>query len=250
MRKLMLLAAAVALVVAVPAIADTKFGQTTQTVDSKVTPSKAGTVKKPRGASLYVKTATKNDDGSQPPVVSKAVITFPKEFSFNGKAFPFCTKGQLNDQGMLTACVKKGAQVGSGSSVGQLGAAKPPFKIVAINGPGGNKVELYIQGAPVNKALEGTLSGKNGQARKLTVPIPPEIQQAVPGTFASIAEFVTTVKKSIKVKGKTVNYFETTGCPKNKKWTVSGEFTVNSAAPASAGAPAKLTDKVDVPCTV
>jgi hypothetical protein len=245
----MLLAAAVALVVAVPAIADTKFGSTTQTVQSKVSPSKAGTVAKPKGASLFVRTATKNDDGSQPPVTSKAVITFPKEFEFNGKAFPSCTKAQLNDQGMLSQCIAKGAQVGTGSSTGQLGTAKPVFKIVAINGPGGNKIELYIQGAPVNKALEGTLAGSKGKVKKLTVPIPPEIQQAVPGTFASIADFSTTVKKSIKVKGKTVNYFETTGCPKNKKWTVSGEFTVNPAAPSSAGAPSKLRDKVDVACT-
>src|SRR3954451_5276947 len=222
MRKLMLLSAAVALVVAVPAIADTKFGQTTQTVQSKVTPSKAGTTAKPKGASLFVRVATKNDDGSQPPVLSKTVLTFPKEWQFNGKAFPFCTKSQLNDQGMLAQCISKGAQVGTGSSTGQLGTAKPVFKIVAINGPGGNKIELYIQGPPVNKALEGTLSGAKGKPKKLTVPIPPEIQQAVPGTFASIAEFSTTVKKSIKVKGKTVNYFETTGCPKNKKWTVSG----------------------------
>jgi hypothetical protein len=249
MRKLMLLGGVAALVVAVPAIADTKFGQTTQTVQSKVTPSKAGTVAAPKGAQLYVRTATKNDDGSQPPVVSKAVITFPKEFEFNGKAFPFCTKGQLNDQGMLTSCQSKGAQVGTGTSQGQLGTTKVPFTIVAINGPGGNKIELFIKGAPVNKALEGTLSGGKGKVKKLTVPIPPEIQQAVPGTFASIADFTTTVKKSIKKAGKTVNYFETTGCPANKKWTVSGEFTVNSAAPSSAGAPAKLTDKIDVPCT-
>jgi hypothetical protein len=249
MRKLMLLSAAVALVVAVPAIADTKFGQTTQTVQSKVTPSKAGTAKKPKAAQLFVRTATKNDDGSQPPVISKAVITFPKEFYFDGKSFPSCSKGQLNDQGMLQQCIAKGAQVGTGTSTGQLGAAKPTFKIVAINGPGGNKIELYIQGAPVNKALEGTLSGKNGQVRKLTVPIPPEIQQAVPGTFASIADFTTTVKKSIKKAGKTANYFSTAGCPKNKKWTVSGEFFVNSAAPSSAGAPAKMTDKVDIPCS-
>jgi hypothetical protein len=114
---------------------------------------------------------------------------------------------------------------------------------------GGNKISLYLKGFPVDKALEGTVSCSKGKAKKITIILPKEIVQSSAG-FASLTDlFVTIKKKSIKKSGKTTNLFETTGCPTSKKWPVRGDFYVFPDAPSSAGAPAKIFDTVNVPCT-
>lgn len=252
MRKFALLAvAALTVAVAVPAWADMKFGKTTQFVKAK-SPKKAGTKSKPRSSSLFLHVGAFNDDKTQTPVVEKAVISLPKEFEFNLKAFPSCSKATL-DNGQTQAvksCTKKDADIGTGSAKGQLGLAALEFKVFAFNGGGGNKIELYLEGDPLNKAVEGTLSGKKGKAKTLTILVPGEIQQAVPNSFASLTELMATInKKSVRKSGKTTNLFETTGCPSNKKWRIKGDFFINQDAPASAGAPEKIFDQVDVPCT-
>src|SRR5215207_6680638 len=197
MRKFTLLFAAliVAGVAAIPAFAATT----------------ASTVKKPAGTSLFTQVTTTNDDGTQPPPARTTILTYGKEFEFYGENFPKCSKALLDAQGP-TACAK-GSQVGTGSSDALLGAAPiKNIKVTAFNG-GKRKIELYV-GAPLQKTIEGVQKGGKGKPKTLTFSVPKEAINPVGNTFSSITRFGATIKATGKVSGKTVNFVESTGCPK------------------------------------
>ena len=230
MRKFALLAAAmiVAGVAAIPAFAAT----TTSTVTGKITPTKGGTAKAPVGHTIFTQVATTNDDGSQPPPVKTTILTYSKEFVFNGKAMAAagltCSKALLDAQGP-TAC-KPASKVGTGSSDALIGgdpntkpALQKDIKVTAFNGPGGNKLELYV-GAPLQKTIEGKLTGKTGGPQTLTFDVPDEAINPAGAVISSITRFGATIKAAVKIKGKTVNYVTTTGCPKNKILPLKATF--------------------------
>src|SRR4051794_2818764 len=116
MRKFALLAAA--MIVAGGAAIPASPAPTTRAGTGEITPTKGGTTKAPVGHTIFTQVSTTNDDGSQPPPVKTTILTYSKEFVFNGKAMASdgltCSKGLLDAQGP-TAC-KKGSQVGTGSS--------------------------------------------------------------------------------------------------------------------------------------
>ena len=233
MRKPLIALLAGALTLGLASIASGQTAATTtQEVEASISPSKTGTKAKPKAISLRVRTATSNSDGSQPPVVSQADIQFPKELKFNGRSFPTCTQAALNRTKDPSKC-PKGSIVGKGSAKGQLGATEVNLTVTAVNGPAGKKIELFVEatGLGIQSAIEGTLTRGN----LLKVPIPEELQQPAPGTFASLTEFITTVKAKGKDKnGKTVNYVESTGCD-GDSLPVSGTFTLrNGGAPLTA----------------
>jgi hypothetical protein len=209
MRKFTLLIAAliVAGVAAIPAFAAT----TTSTVTGTISPSKAGTAKKPVGEKLFTQVTTTNDDGSQPPPVRTTILTYGKQFEFYGENFPKCSKALLDAQGP-TVC-PKGSQVGTGSSDALLGAAPiKNIKVTAFNG-GKGKIELYV-GAPLQKTIEGVQKGAKGKPKTLTFDVPKEAINPVGNTYSSITRFGATIFAKGKKSGKTVNYIETTGCQK------------------------------------
>ena len=225
MRTFVLLASAcaLALAAAIPAFAVT----TSNGVTGKISPSKGGSKKKPVGHTLFTEVRTTNDDGSQPPPVRTTILTYGKEFDFNGKAFKSCSKKLLDAMGP-TAC-PKGSQVGTGSSDALLGTQKlSDIEVTAFNGPGGNKLELYV-GSPLQKTIEGVLKGRKGKTKTITFSVPKEAINPVGNTFSSIIRFgatlkaTTTVKKTTRTKSgkkkttKTkVPYIQTSGCTKKK----------------------------------
>jgi hypothetical protein len=225
MRKSTLLPAAliVAGLAAIPAFAAT----TTSTVTGTITPSKSGTVKKPVGVKLFTQVTTTNDDGTQPPPVRTTFLTYGKEIDFNGRDFPVCSKALLDAQGP-TAC-PKGSQVGTGSSDALLGSAPiKNIKVTAFNGGANSsntagKIELYV-GSPLQKTIEGVEKGGAGKVKTLTFDVPKEAINPVGATYSSITRFGATISATGKKGGKTVNYAQTTGCPKGgialtAKWT-------------------------------
>lgn len=246
MRKFALLA--VASMLALGVAAAVAYAATVQTVEGKVTPSKAGTPKKPKGASLTVTPSTKNEDGSQPPVIKQAVLKFPKEWVFYGAGFPQCSKETLEASG--PAGCKSGSKVGSGKATAQVGTTEIPATITAFNGPGGNKIELFTVAGDIQRSLEGTLKGKKcpplpvkGAPKTaicgpttLTVPLPADIQNPVGNTFSSLTKFSVTIKavtpalkSPTALKGKKIPFFQTTGCPSGG-WKIEGTFTPGTAA--------------------
>jgi hypothetical protein len=231
MRKLALTAAALAAVaVAVPVALAVDVDQGLQI---GVTPSKGGTPTHPKIVKLTVTTTTKPKD--QTPFATKqAVIYFDKHFRFTPKPFKSCSKATLDASGP-TAC-SPASKIGGGSAQGTALGQTENLTVTAFNGPGGNKVELYVQGtAPlaINSTIEGTLKNASGQyGKKLVVPIPANLQQPLNGVYATLTKFQTTVYKTKTVNGKKVGYVSTTGC--KRKWFFKGDFVFTDGSTANA----------------
>ena len=249
MRKFTLLFAAliVAGVAAIPAFAAT----TTSTVSGTIKPSKAGTVKKPAGTSLFTQVTTTNDDGTQPPPARTTVLTYGKEFEFYGENFPKCSKALLDAQGP-TVC-PKGSQVGTGSSDALLGAAPiKNIKVTAFNG-GKRKIELYV-GAPLQKTIEGVQKGGKGKPKTLTFSVPKEAINPVGNTYSSITRFGATIVAKGKKNGKTINYVETTGCPSggikvDSKWIFATKAEFPTMPDSLLSSTPTQTDSKKIKCT-
>jgi len=231
-RGLAMLAMAVAAVFGFSAVAQATTLKGTLTI--KLSPGGAGTSKKPKGQTLNYRIQLGTDDGTSPPTTKDTTVSFGKGIRFNASKFPSCTLETLNSKGP-SGCAK-GSKVGTGSATALVGGSPgepaptttETLKVTAFNGPGGKKYLLYLDGdspAVIKQAIEGTLQTAPGDfGYSLTVIIPPNLQQPVPGLFAPLVDFSvktggtltktkTVRKKGKKVKVKTkINYIETIGC--------------------------------------
>jgi hypothetical protein len=240
---------------------------TVSTLDLKLSSSKAGKKKKPRGVKLNFHLTLGTDDGTSPPTTKETIVSFGKGIKFNASKFPSCSQNTLNSKGPK-GC-PKGSKIGTGSAVALVGGSPgepapsttETLKVTAFNGPGGKKYELYLQGdspAAISQAIEGKLTKASGDyGYQLDVLIPPELQQPVPGLFAPLVDFKVktggtyTKTKTVKKHGKKVkvktkyNYIETTACPKGssgKAWPFNAALTFAND-PSTINAPTTQTCK-------
>jgi hypothetical protein len=200
---------------------------TVSTLDLKLSPSKAGTKKKPKGVKLNFHLTLGTDDGTSPPTTKETIVSFGKGIKFNSNLFPACTLEVLNGKGP-SGC-PKGSKVGTGSATalvgGSPGEPKPTtteaLKITAFNGPQGKSLLLYLDGdspANIKQAITGTLKKSSSPfAYELDVTIPANLQQPLPGLYAPLVKFTVntgaTLKKKKGKKTIKINYIETTSCP-------------------------------------
>ena len=215
-------------------------------LDLSLSPSKAGTKKKPRAAKLNFAFTLGTDDGTSPATAKEVVVSFGKGIRFNSARFPSCTLAILNTKGPK-AC-PKGSKVGTGSAVALVGGTpgEPPpsttetLKITTFNGPKGKTYLLFLDGdspAPIKQALVGKLSRAGGAyGYKLDVTIPANLQQPITGVFAPLVDFkiktgaTYTKTRTVTRKGKRTrvrtryNYIETYACPA-RSWPFRAALT-------------------------
>ncbi|MEV4422823.1 hypothetical protein AB0L40_23015 [Patulibacter sp. NPDC049589] len=220
------LAAALSLAAVAPSFAQAPEAVTTVTVKPGVSPSKAGTKKKPKSVKLSFNATwkTSGPDGENKPIVQKVVIDFPKGSLYLGGKFPSCTQAKLEEDLPSKVCPK--AIVGKGTGDAWADTAKTKPKFTLVNG-GASKVFLYtelVNPAVVNLPVPGTVKkgGKYGGYR-LTLTVPEELQ-VVAGTPISL------ISANIKTTAK--NWIATTSCPKDKKWPFQVTSSQNTTADA------------------
>ena len=142
MRKVALLVTALAVacfgVVGVSSAINGKAG-----LKMKVTPSKAGTKKSPKNITLFTDVITEPAADDQPFATKTTVVHFDKNLVFGGSALPSCSQTQVQYDD--TKC-PKGSKVGTGAATGKALGQTENLKVVAFNGPGGNKIELHVTG--------------------------------------------------------------------------------------------------------
>jgi hypothetical protein len=188
------------------------------TATTKITPSKAGTKKKPK--SVKITTFIKNNvEGTTAKTIE---IDFPKTVKISGKGLTACKLSAIQTGGP-SACPAK-SKAGTGLSHAVVGPDRVPlnFDVTAFVG-GNNLVIFYIkqQGGTVSKALQGKISKASGKyAQKLVITIPPDLQQPAPGLYAALTDLTSTL--SLK-KGKHA-LITTVGC-KKKKHTFGNKLT-------------------------
>jgi hypothetical protein len=229
-------AAAIALGAAGVAYAQNPAGSITGS--ASVSPTKAGTKKKPKNEKFTLKVT--NDSASKT-TASSIKITFPSTLKLSTKGLTQCTKSDeaiIND-GPAKAC--KGAIAGKGSANAVVGPTQPnpvPLKFAVTPIVGKNQLLFYLaaQGAITNKyVLHGKISGKT-----LTIAITPDVQQPVPGLYSALVDLTSTL--SVK-KGK--NYLiSSTGCSGGKhKIPVTVGYVANPTPPTAPSASTTLEAK-------
>jgi len=164
-------------------------------ITATVSPNSHGTKKKPKKTKLVVKLSTTPDVNEAPSPATKAVVHLGNELTFNGKALKTCSAAKITADD--TSC-PKGSKVGSGFAHGNVrGVGGEDLTVKAFNGPGGNKLELLLDGSSpltIHEVIEGVLSSDVAPyGKKLTVNIPADLQEPVPGAKVELLEFDTTI---------------------------------------------------------
>lgn len=202
------------------------------TISGSVTPKAHGTKKKPKKTKLVVKLSTTPNPNEPASPVTLSVVHLGNELAFNPKAFKTCSADKVRTNN--TAC-PKGSKVGSGLARGSVrNVASEDLKVTAYNGPGGKKLELLLD-APgpveIHQVIEGTLSKDSAPyGYKLTVPIPPSLQEVAPGALVELLEFDTTIN-AITGKGKKP-YVGIASC-KDKKISLGVDYTYQDGSQKS-----------------
>ena len=201
MRRIPLLAIVVGAASLIPASSAFAINST-QLFKASVSPSKAGTKKKPVAVTLKTRPyfADIKPDAAKPFATRYSNVYYDKNLVFNGKKFPSC-KGPVLLTSGGSAC-PAGSKVGKGTAAGEALGLVQHLTVDIYNGPGGNKVELLVRGSTplvINSVIEGTLTKGTGKyGWHLKVPVPDDLQQPAPGVIASLTDFDTTIKATYK----------------------------------------------------
>jgi hypothetical protein len=194
MRKLTLMAAAAA-VTALCVVGIAQAVTPTTAMKASVSPTKKGTKSKPKNVKLNVELITQPTPGEPAFATRSTVVHFDKNLKFGSKYLKSCSSSQV--QADDTKC-PKGSKVGSGSATGSALGLTENLTVTAYNGPGGNKLELLVDGQSplqIHSVIEGKLQKDTGlYGQKLVVAIPDNLQQPAPGAYATLTDFKTSVK--------------------------------------------------------
>jgi hypothetical protein len=222
LRKYLIVAVAALTTVAVAATAS--IAQT-PAASMKVTiaPKKAGTKKKPKNSSIHL--TIKNNDPNR--TLSKLTVTSPKTFKLSGKGLTTCKEADLVSGGP-DAC-PKASILGKGTAnalLGVNGASPTPlhFDVTPIL-VGKDRIDFNLNTA----AIGNLIAPAKIKGRKLTITVPDQAQQPLPGTYAGLVDIDTTLKAK---KGK--HYLgSTVGCKKKKHaFSTLLTFINNGVSPA------------------
>jgi len=238
-----LLAASVA--VAAPVLAQSSGSNTSNTVLTtkvSVSPSKAGTKKKPRGVKLTFSAHWETGADVDKPVVQTADVLFPKGSLYNGAKYAKCAQSVM-ERGSVSDCPPKSI-MGTGSGTAYADTVLTTPKITVVNG-GGSKVFLFTvltNPARVAKPVPGTITKMSGKwAYKLHLVVPQSLQ-----VVAGVPIALRDIKIVSGGKSYAKDWLATTACSGGKY-----PFQLTTGfAPDSAGAPVgEATYAGSTPCS-
>jgi hypothetical protein len=234
LRKSVIVGLALAVALAGAAVVQAT-GVVTQNLKVVVSPSKAGTTKKPKPVTLKLHLYSATSDGSKPPASNKVVIYLARGLLFNGAKFKSCSLATLNSTGP-SACPAQ-SKVGGGTATGNISPGQDEqLSVTLFNGPKGKALEIYVQGtspAAIAAAFESKLSTIKGgpYGYKLTSTVPQNLYEPAPGLFTPLTDFNVAVHATTRVKGKQYGLVATTSCPKTRKWPFKATYNyANSPA--------------------
>jgi hypothetical protein len=223
-------------VLAVAGVAIAQYALPQVTLTGTITPTKGGTKKKPKNATL---TATFNVNKESRSTVSRITYLLPKNAKVSGKGFRFCPASQINNNG-VGSC-PKGSQVGTGSATALLGPQQTPIQFsIKVFAGSANEIALALSGSVPAPAFRGIISNAGGSfGQKITVDVPATVQQPIKGLYSYITS-VTAKLGGVKgstgkgKKKKTTYFVAVTGCPSGDKshhYGVNLDLTANPNPP-------------------
>ncbi len=247
MRKPLIAVLTGALVLAFAAVA---FAQVTNTysVTASLSPTKAGTTKKPVPIGLKFNYQV-GEQNNQRPAVEIAYSIQIDGIKSNGGLFAKCTAAQINAAGSDASCAS-GAKVGSGNVENIAGATNNPsdksqqchLDLTEYNG-GKGLLTLYLSGGPptcplsVSVAIQARFI-KNAKGEAIKFAVPNSLGHPIANFDNSVVQTTTSLSKRV-AKGH--GYLESVGGCKGGKRLVSVTFTPETGSPTTSTTNAKCT---------
>jgi hypothetical protein len=253
-RRVPLIALVVALGLAGTAYAAT-FVTNKYVVSAKGSPLKSGTKAHPKPAGLTIGyTVTTNPPGERPNVVQSLLISIAGVRAQTND-FPTCSTSRLNNSAQGPKTCPKGSLVGTGYLISEIGLASSQsgqqltcrVEVRIYNG-GGNSLSYYVYEIPNRQgecpSTQGALAFSThlkevGTTLVQTLNVPAEFRHPEnnSGLDASVIKSsVSLPVKTRKIKGKTVGFGETIGCPANHRRHISIKFTLENGTSHTATA--------------
>jgi hypothetical protein len=197
-----------------PTVAQTPV--TEVTVDSKVSPNRAGTKANPQGVTLSGTIRWKSQEGIEPPIITAFDIFIAKGGLYNGAKYPKCSQAVANRNGPQ-ACPKKSI-MGSATGVALADQEITRPKVTFING-GARNICFYTvltNPARVETCVPGKITKLRGNRKwgyRVQIRVP-EVLQVVAGVPIALRE----IKFKAGGRRYAKDWIATTSCPKNRKW--------------------------------
>lgn len=219
---------------AVLAVATAAGARTLVDISGSATPPINAFTLTPQALSLTLDVRFASDvAGELPGTVKKAVVYFPHGPRVNGRLFPSCDPARLRRmRGAARAC-PSGSRIGGGFALGtspQFSGVKERAKVDLYNGRGGRSIVFSIRGSnPV--LVTGVFSAPFVALRggrwgyRLTLDVPPGLQELAPDIFVSLLDFKVTTGASVRVGGHRYGYIEALACPVGALVPVRGVFS-------------------------
>jgi hypothetical protein len=217
LKKYLVAALAITMMAAVAAVAVAQYQVPVLSFDASVTPTDAGTKKKPKASKIRVKLAIPKEARV---TADQIVFNLPRDVRVSGKGFAFCPSTELDSTKNPSKC-PKGSKVGTGTASAAFGPNLSPINFnVTLFAGSPNELGIWLQSTtlPIAKALRGVVSrAGTPYYQKLTIDIPPELQKQL-GAYVYLTGLQTTIGATNGKKGsKRRNLITTVGCPSDKK---------------------------------
>jgi hypothetical protein len=241
LRKLLTGAVVASASLAVAAGAIAQSPEATFTAD--VSPSKAGTTKRPKNTTLGFGVTLDKPNTT----VEFIELKLPRGLKLSGKGLRRCSVDTLAAQG--PAGCPSGSKAGpTGTATADLGPEGPSQSELHFNvSPfvlNSNTFVFYVASeSGTGIAVQSPITGKiTDKGRKLRIRIPQELRQPVPGVDASL----TSLNQSFSGKRGDNYIVSSTGC-KNRKHKFTGKLTFSARAD-NAPVPAPVSLKTSASC--
>ncbi len=232
--------------------------QSVQKFSAKVSPSKAGTKKKPRAVSLsanpYFDTNAPDLDNEVQFATVNANVFFPKGGVYNAKYFPSCAPATVFQDEKRCP---KGSRLGTGDGFGKGLGLDESVKGQFFNLPGGKGTTLLVTGESpliIREIVPATLKTLSDPdySYKLSFTVPRNLQSPAPGVIATVMRFNSSFPAQYVTKGKgkrkkKIPLLASTSCPASKQWKF--KYVADYTTTFDGAIESTQTIETAVPCT-
>jgi hypothetical protein len=225
MRKFLIPAMGALALVAVevvPSIA--QDSPTTVTSTTIVSPSKAGTKKKPQGVKLTYKATYTTAGDVEHPIITGGTVLIPKGGLYNGGKYPKCSAATLSHGGPSGCPPHSIMGKGTGDAHADTVITHPA--ITVVNG-GAKNIWFWTvlqNPARVQAIVPATIAKQSGKwAYKVTFKVPTSLQ-----IVAGIPITLDSLNVTLGGKSWAKDWLATTSCPASKKWPYQSSFDLSS----------------------
>ena len=240
MRKSLAALVAVPTVLVMATVAFAQNPAPTIDVTATVSPTKAGTKKKPKSEKVSLQIDNSRESKTS---ASKIEISFPKTLKLSTKGLKTCSVAKLDSQGKASCPRGSAAGVGTADALVNPQSDNPAslkFNVTTFVA-GKNLLAFYLEqqgnDSGVQQALPAkitTVKGSKVFGQKITISIPANLQQPAPGVYSTLIQ----IKNSLGLKSGSNALIKSIGCPKTREHPIGVKinYVPNPTPPASSSA--------------